>query len=71
MPFEKALFYLALVENGGQILINKREIVYAKSISQTRTEVAFRNGDKLMLNLNYGDLMFHLQNIEHKNWQGE
>ena len=62
MPNENSLFYLALVAGvgGGQIMINKKEIVYAKNISATLTEVVLRNGEKLSLNLSYGDLMHHL-----------
>ena len=69
MPNEKSLFYLALVKSG-QILINKKQIESARSISQTETEVTMISGDKFMANLNYGDLMFHLLEVEHKSEQG-
>lgn len=70
MPNENSLFYLAL-QGSSQILVNKREIVYAKHISQTATEVLLKNGDKLSLNLNYGDLMFQLFQVEHRIGTGE
>ena len=62
MPNESSLFYTALIAGvgGGQIMINKKEIVYAKNISTTLTEVVMKNGEKLSLNLSYGDLMYQL-----------
>lgn len=65
MPNEKSLFYLALVKSG-QILINKRQIESAVNVSQTETHITMISGEKFIANLNYGDLIFHLFEIEHK-----
>lgn len=64
MTNEKSLFYLAVV-NEGQILINKRQIESAVNVSQTKTLITMISGEKFTVNLNYGDLMFHLSEIEH------
>lgn len=64
MPYEDGLFYLAL-KGGNQILINKRQIETAVNKSQTETEITMVSGEKFTANLNYGDLMFHLQNLPH------
>lgn len=64
MQNDKSLFYLTLVKSG-QILINKRQIESAVSISQTETHITMISGEKFICNLNYGDLMFHLSEIGH------
>ncbi len=61
MPYENSLFYLAATSNG-QVLINKRQIETAKNLSQAETEIVMVTGQKLIVSVNYGDLMFHLLN---------
>ena len=64
MPNEKSLYYQALV-NGNTILINKRQIESALNKSQTETHITMVSGEKFIVNLVYGDLMYHLTLIEH------
>lgn len=63
-----SLYYEALHSKGGLILINKKHILYAHNISATDTEIALTNGDKFHVNIEFGTLMYHLGEVEHKSY---
>ena len=64
MANEKSLFYLVSI-NSHQSMINKKQIESAKQKSENEVEFTMITGDKFIGVCQFGDLMFHLFQVQH------
>lgn len=66
----KSLFYQGLDEKNGNVMLNKRHIISAIQRGQLNVDVAMSSGEtfKLLMDATqFGELIFLLHEVEHKN----
>lgn len=65
---DETLFYQGLVQNGTQIVLNKKLIESVTMVSELVAEVIMKSGKIHRLSMNgtmFGELMFYLSEIGH------
>ena len=65
----ESLFYQAVDNKHRTVVINKKHIVSAVQLAETDIEVKTSSGETFHLPINFGDFLFQLQQIGHKNDQ--